>query len=73
MDMLVEKCKDRDIQAIYGYYYPTAKNGMVSKFYEERGFTLSKEDNGNTIWCLELSKEYTKQNNVIAIKGDKYK
>ncbi len=72
MDMLVEKCKCRGITAIYGYYYPTAKNGMVCSFYEERGFTLCEEDNGNTVWYLDISGEYTKQNNVISIKGDKY-
>jgi len=71
MDMLVEKCKSRGLHAIYGYYYPTAKNGMVCRFYEERGFTLREEDNDNTVWYLDISEEYTKQNHVIAIKGEK--
>lgn len=71
MDMLVEKCKERGLTAIYGYYYPTAKNSMVCKFFEERGFTLFEEDNGNTVWYLDISGEYKKQNHVIEIKGDK--
>lgn len=50
MDELVNVCRQRGIQYIYGYYYPTAKNGMVRNFYHLQGFEEVENRNGNTIW-----------------------
>ena len=34
MDALVNYCIKKEITKIFGYYYPTAKNGMVKEFYD---------------------------------------
>lgn len=66
MDTLVEKCKERGIDTICGYYYPTAKNAMVKEFYSLQEFTKTEEDEqGNTTWKYEIPAEYSYKNEVI--------
>lgn len=68
MDMLVEKCLQKGITKIYGYYYPTAKNSMVKDFYSLQGFKKTTEDEaGNTTWVLPLEDQYQQKNNVIKV------
>ena len=68
MDELVAKCKEKGIKEIIGYYYPTAKNGMVKEFYKDEGFELLTEDkDGNTTWRLDISSGYTNKNKVIKV------
>lgn len=53
MNVLVAAASDKGINSIIGYYYKTAKNGMVKDFYQDMGFELSSQDGqGNTIWRL---------------------
>ncbi len=67
MDVLAERCRTRGIKEIRGYYFPTAKNGMVRDFYQKQGFDKILEDEaGNTVWRLETG-GYEKKNNVITI------
>ena len=69
MDALVEKATARGIKAIYGYYYPTAKNKMVKDFYDIQGFDLVSEDvDGNKTYKLDISKDYENKNKVIEVK-----
>ena len=68
MDVLVEKCKARNIEKLVGYYYPTAKNKMVKEFYALQGFSkVSERENGDTVWELDIKKGYTKKNKYIKI------
>ena len=68
MDELVGKCIENGIDKIVGYYYPTAKNGMVKDFYNLQGFTKASEDkDGNTIWNYDIPKAYEKKNKVICV------
>ena len=44
------------VTTVYGYYYPTAKNGMVREFYASFGFEkVSEEENGSTVWKLDAA------------------
>ena len=55
MDAVVADAAARGIKTIRGYYYPTAKNGMVRDFYAEMGYTqLETDGNGGTVWELEV-------------------
>ncbi len=68
MDTLVSRAKEAGLSRIIGYYYPTAKNNMVRRFYEQMGFTLTSEDaDGNTVWEFDLTKEYKNQNRYIEV------
>ena len=68
MDKLAETCSLKGIKYLKGYYYPTAKNSMVKDFYATQGFEKSSEDQeGNTVWTLDLSNGYEKKNQVIQI------
>lgn len=68
MDSLVAACKDARIETILGYYYPTAKNKMVQKFYDLQGFTLDKEDeSGNAVWSYQIEEHYENKNQVIKV------
>lgn len=68
MDKLVEISKERKINTIYGYYYPTNKNKMVSNFYDLEGFKeLSCDNNGNKIYTLDISGTYINKNHIIEV------
>ena len=68
MDVLVETCKARGIRRIYGYYYPTAKNGMVRDFYGLQGFEKLRENEQETVWQFEIPEHYEKKNHYIEIE-----
>lgn len=69
MDALVKKAKNAGIETIKGFYYPTVKNGMVKDFYAEQGFTkISEDEKGNTIWELNLNKNYENKNKFIKVE-----
>lgn len=69
MDTLVHRCREQGIKRIYGYYYPTAKNGMVREFYSLQGFEkLTEDEEGNTKWCYEITSDYKDKNNVIKVE-----
>ena len=66
MDALVHRCIGKNIRTIYGYYYPTEKNGMVRDFYDMMGFDkLSEDDVGNTEWQFIIPEQYQDKQNVI--------
>ena len=66
MDTLVENCKTQGIDTIYGYYYPTAKNGMVKEFYSLQGFEkINEDEQGNATWKYEIPVDYQNKNEVI--------
>lgn len=68
MDELVRISKERGITKIKGYYYPTAKNGMVKDFYDKQGFTKESEDTqGNAVWSFAIRDDYQLKNSVISI------
>lgn len=68
LDSIVKLCREKNISTIYGYYYKTKKNNMVSTLFEQFGFeNISREENGDSRWKLELS-EYANKNNVIKVK-----
>jgi len=67
LDALVARCKEQGICEIIGYYYPTAKNGMVKELYKTFGFVLvSSDESGNTVWKLNTEK-YSNQNRYIKV------
>lgn len=71
MDELVRKCQKAGITKIIGYYYPTAKNGMVKDFYAGQGFKkVSEDENGVTVWECPVLGEYTVKNKVIEVNGE---
>lgn len=51
MNVLVDEAKKRGIEKIIGYYYPTAKNGMVKDFYGRMQFEKhTEEQSGASVW-----------------------
>ena len=71
MDELVSQCAARGLKRLKGYYYPTAKNGMVKDFYGMQGFTQTGGDaEGNTEWEFVIPERYEKKNKVIKVNGE---
>ena len=69
LDTLVKQAKDNGLSRIVGYYFPTAKNGMVKELYAKFGFAKTSEDEaGNTVWELPLE-GYEEQNHVIRVNA----
>ncbi len=69
LDALVKQCRQRKIDTIYGYYYPTTKNAMVKEFYGMQGFEKISEDaDGNTVWKLSVNESYKNKNTVIKVE-----
>lgn len=68
MDAVVARCGQDGVKVIRGYYYRTAKNGMVKDFYQLQGFEKVSEDGeGNTVWEMVIPDSYEMKNAVIAI------
>lgn len=68
MDTVADYCMENGITEIRGYYYPTAKNGMVKNFYELQGFDkISEDEEGNTVWKLVVTDSYENKNKVIKV------
>ena len=68
MDTLVKQAQKDNIKEIKGYYYPTAKNGMVKDFYKIQGFEKESEDaEGNSIWKLNIENKYENKNKYIKV------
>ena len=68
LDGLVKAALSKNIQVIYGYYYPTAKNKMVKEFYSLMGFDKISEDaDGNATYRLDISNGYENRNKVISV------
>lgn len=71
MDMLIEKAKKNGITTVFGYYYPTEKNGMVKDFYDIQGFEKITEDQtGNTVWKFSIPENYQPKQTVIHVIGE---
>jgi len=69
LDELVNKCKNKGVLEIIGYYYKSAKNSMVSDLYETFGFSLVKQTNKATVWKLDIT-TYEIKNKFIEVKND---
>ncbi len=68
MDELIRKCQQREIHIIYGYYYPTAKNGMVKNFYALHDFKkISENEHGVSVWMYEIPEVYISKNRFIDV------
>ncbi len=68
MDKLVQKCMERGITELRGYYYPTQKNKMVKNFYQTMGFELVSDTEGSSIWKLIISDGYKEKNKHIQVE-----
>lgn len=56
LDCLVKAAREKGIETIRGYYYPTKKNGMVRELYGDFGFgKVSEDEAGNTVWELKTA------------------
>jgi len=63
LDALVARARECGLKAIVGYYFPTAKNGMVKNLFHEMGFRKLPENS----WHLDISENYTSKNPFIEI------
>lgn len=70
LDTLVRQAGLKGVKRIIGYYFPTAKNGMVKNLYGDFGFTKISETDGSTVWSLEVD-GYTDKNKFIEVNGGK--
>lgn len=71
MDSVAAACRDKGIGTIIGYYYPTAKNGMVREFYGQMGFEkIAEDDTGVSTWQYVIPEDYQKKNTVIQVTDD---
>ena len=66
MDSLVERCRQKNIKEIIGYYYKTKKNSMVADFYKNFGFALTDKNNEDTVWKLNID-SYENMNQHIGV------
>ena len=65
LDALVAACRREGITEIRGYYYPTAKNGMVKDFYGTMGFEKISESEEGSVWRLAADHSYQNKNRHI--------
>ncbi len=61
LDALATRARECRLKGIVGYYFPTAKNGMVKNLFQEMGFRKLSENS----WHLDISENYTSKNRFI--------
>jgi FkbH-like protein len=67
-DQLVCRAKEHGIKTIYGYYYPSKKNGIVKDLFQEMGFVkVNSDKNGNTLWRFDIPEIYRNTNMFIEV------
>lgn len=68
LDRLVELARNRDVTVLFGYYLPSAKNGIVAEHYQKLGFTciLKDETSGSSVWSLDI-REYEPRSSHIRV------
>lgn len=66
LDELARTAQRAGLTKLRGYYYKTAKNGMVRDFYKDFGFKPVSQDGDDTVWELPLE-GYTDKNTVIRV------
>ena len=65
LDVLAEKAREQGLSTLQGHYYPTAKNAMVKELYRDFGFEkVSGDEQGNTLWQLDLSGYQNKTSHI---------
>ncbi|MDP1558302.1 MAG: HAD-IIIC family phosphatase [Nitrosomonas sp.] len=68
LDQLVVEAQGRGLKSIIGYYYPSARNVLVSGLFEEMGFkNLTKKEDYSSVWMLDISTAYTNKNLFIEV------
>jgi len=55
MNLVVETANSLHLAQIKGEYIPTTKNGMVREFFAQFGFARTSDNNGHTVWLLDVS------------------
>lgn len=66
LDRIAELGRRAGVHTLYGYYRPTAKNGLVSDHYTKMGFTLCSHDSETVTWWLDI-RNYRARNNHIKL------
>lgn len=66
MDELVKKSRKFGIDTIYGYFYPTPKNGMVRDFYVSMGFNKLGSAENEAKYALNVC-DYVVRNKYIQV------
>ncbi|WP_104697214.1 MULTISPECIES: HAD-IIIC family phosphatase [unclassified Helicobacter] len=66
LDEFVALAKKKGVKKLRGYYIKSAKNQMVSKLYEDFGFSLVEKIDDDSIWELEIT-NYQNKNFIIGV------
>lgn len=66
-DFLVDYCKEKKLDEIYGYYCRTNKNMMVKDHYLNLGFECLEENEDSSSWIFKIKNNEEKTNKVIEI------
>lgn len=67
-DQMVAIAQSQNITTIYGYYYRTAKNSMVSGLFEQMGFAnIGRAESGDTTWRFNIPEDFNRKNILIEV------
>ena len=67
-DALIDTVKEKGGTALTGWYYPTAKNRIVSDFYSTLGFRKVSETEQGTFWRYDIPEQYAPMNHAISVQ-----
>jgi FkbH-like protein len=54
LSFLVDRARGRGVTRLEGWFFPTKKNGPARDLYPTHGFQRLEEQDGNTLWHLDL-------------------
>jgi len=70
-EQLCKQARRKKINRLVGYYFPTAKNAMVAKLYQELGFILLKENAEGSVWTFDVSINAAAPEHFIRVNDEK--
>jgi len=67
LSYIIEEARKAKIKSIIGKYIPTKRNTPAKDLYNDHGFELVEEQDGTTIWKLDIEKSSIKSPDWIKI------
>jgi FkbH-like protein len=66
-DVLISQLMSRGIRAVQATYRPTPKNAQVADFYDRLGFTLTRADDTERAYTLDVSRYHRRNIDYIKV------
>lgn len=70
LNLIADRARAVNLKKVVGFYFPTAKNGMVKEHYGRLGFNMDNQgEDGSSVWSLDLETYQPKTTWIQTVEG----